>query len=248
MDSKRAGAREPIKRVLSIYPGEIIMTPLRRKLRTRDQQRIPLRSMNIGLPVLIGVAVSMAPLCSHAAAHPNPHAAQDEQTVRNRGDVVKLPAALKNALGELAEDPHSYLPLPAFSAADQPSQLFQYYLLDTKNFQPNIFTAVIPGINDGAIPTAANAANGQLETRGAVRVVLEPKPGAPTDPNEADAFIDVFTDISGLFVINNESGWYEGWMIHDLVVPTVANPRNDGHAAFGKLTAADAMAVAAMGD
>jgi len=24
----------------------------------------------------------------------------------------------------------------------------------------------------------------------------------------------MFTDISGLFVINNESGWYEGWMIH----------------------------------
>jgi hypothetical protein len=224
------------------------MTPLRRKLRTRNQQRIPLRSMNIGLPVLFGVAVSIAPICSHAAAHPNPHAGQDEQTVRNRGDVVKLPTALKNALGELAEDPHSYLPLPAFSEADKPSQLFQYYLLDTKNFQPNIFTAVIPGINDGAIPTAANAANGQIPTRGTVRVVLEPKPGAPTDPNEADAFIDVFTDISGLFVINNESGWYEGWMIHDLVVPTVANPRNDGHAAFGKLTAEDAMAVAAMGD
>jgi hypothetical protein len=22
-----------------------------------------------------------------------------------------------------------------------------------------------------------------------------------------------------MFVINNESGWYEGWMIHDITVP-----------------------------
>jgi len=50
---------------------------------------------------------------------------------------------------------------------------------------------------------------------GAVRLVVEPKPGLPTDPKDPRAFIDIFTDISGLFVINNESGWYEGWMIHD---------------------------------
>jgi hypothetical protein len=59
-------------------------------------------------------------------------------------------------------------------------------------------------------------------------VVLEPKPGLPTDPNDVGAFIDIFTDISGLFVINNESGLYEGWMIHDLrVAPTdpQASPR-----------------------
>src|SRR6266487_981772 len=79
-----------------------------------------------------------------------------------------------------------------------------------------------------------------LPTIGAIRVVLEPKPGLPTDPNDVGAFIDVFTDISGLFVINNESGWYEGWMIHDLVVPSIAPPRMDGHAQFGTITAEDA--------
>ena len=64
-----------------------------------------------------------------------------------------------------------------------------------------------------------------LSTIGAVRLVVEPKPGLPTDPNDVRAFIDIFTDLSGLFVINNESGWYEGWMIHDLRVAPVAAPR-----------------------
>jgi len=36
--------------------------------------------------------------------------------------------------------------------------------------------------------------------------VLEPKPGLPTDPNDARAFIDVFTGPLEPFVINNESG------------------------------------------
>lgn len=172
---------------------------------------------------------------------------QDREDVLKREDVRNLPDELKNRLGDLAERPHSALPITAFAEADTPSQLFQYYLLDTEGFQPNIFTTIIPGINDGAIPTAANAANHQLPTIGAVRVVLEPKPGLPTEPDEIEAFIDIFTDISGLFVINNESGWYEGWMIHDLRVPQAAPPRDDGFAQFGKLTAEDASAIAMMG-
>jgi len=117
-----------------------------------------------------------------------------------------LPPLLKVRLIELAARPNTFDPITAFSEADDPSQLFQFYLLDTLNFQPNVFTATIPGINDGAIPTAANAANGGLPTIGAVRVTLEPKPGLPTDPNDPRAFIDIFMDFSGLFVINNESG------------------------------------------
>ncbi|HEV8609329.1 MAG TPA: hypothetical protein VGS98_04590 [Thermoanaerobaculia bacterium] len=137
--------------------------------------------------------------------------------------------------------------MTVFAEAPTPSQLFGYYLLDTNHFQPNVFTAIIPGINDGAFPTGANCANRGLPTLASVRLVVEPKPGLPTDPNDPGAFIDIFTDISGLFVINNESGWYEGWMIHDLEVPSVAAPRPDGHAQFGKITAADATAVAALG-
>jgi hypothetical protein len=162
----------------------------------------------------------------------NFHAAlnADEQFVLQRGDVRHLPAPLRERLGLQARRPHTYNPMRAFAEADKPSQLFQYYLLDTGSFQPNVFTTIIPGINDHAIPTAANAANHQLSTIGAVRLVLEPKPGLPTDPKDAEAFIDIFTDLSGLFVINNESGWYEGWMIHDLIVPHIAPTRPDGHA------------------
>src|SRR6058998_3337600 len=105
-----------------------------------------------------------------------------------------------------------------------PSQLFQYYLLDTNGFEPNVFTTTFPGVNDH-VQLTATGTNCGLPTIGTVRVVLEPKPDLPTDPNDPRAFIDVFTDISGLFVINNESGWDEGWMIHDLNVPNIAPPR-----------------------
>ncbi len=234
---------------LNEWLEETTMKANRMKAVTRRWRGIPDRATRIGLIVLASLGAGALPLRGDAAgAHPNPTAEQDEATVRNRGDVIKLPKPLRDALGEIAERPHSFLPVQAFNEADTPSELFQYYLLDTRGFQPNEFTSTIPGVNDGAIPTAANAANGQLPTIGAVRVVLEPKPGLPTDPNDVGSFIDIFTDISGLFVINNESGWYEGWMLHDLVVPQVAPPRTDGHAAFGTMTAADAAAVAKIGD
>lgn len=178
--------------------------------------------------------------------HPNPNATQDEATVRNRGDIASLPTPLKDVLARMGSRPHTYLPMQAYAEADNPSQLFQYYLLDTHGFEPNVFTAIIPGVNDTAMLTVTGG-NCGLPTIGTVRLVVEPKPGLPTDPNDVEAFIDVFTDISGLFVINNESGWYEGWMIHDLVVPPVAAPRSDGHAQFGTITAADAAALVAMG-
>ena len=186
---------------------------------------------------------------------PNPHAKQDMEEVRNRGDVRHLPDPLKNRLVELAGRPHSQLPTQAYAEAHsdkppfkpKPSQLFQYYLLDTDDFEPNPFTKLFPGINDQAMLTAAGP-NGNLPTIGAVRVVLEPKPGLPTDPNDVEAFIDIFTDIDGLFVINNESGWYEGWMIHDLTVAPVNNaPRHDGHARFGAIFQKDADKLKAMG-
>ena len=178
--------------------------------------------------------------------HANKGAPADIATVRERGDVRHLPHALVNALTRLASRPHSALPTQAYAEADRPSQLFQYYLLSTDGFEPNVFTTAFAGVNDQAMLTATGPDCG-LPTIGTVRVVVEPKPGLPTDPNDIRAFIDIFTDLSGLFVINNESGWYEGWMIHDLTVPGVAPARADGHAQFGKLTADDAVALRAMG-
>jgi hypothetical protein len=182
-----------------------------------------------------------------APCHPNPLAAQDSATVANRGDVVKLPQPLEDTLIRLADRPHSQLPLQIYKEANGNSQLFQYYLLDTSGFQPNVFTKIFPGINDH-VQLTATGPNCNLPTIGAVRVVLEPKPGLPTDPNNPRAFNDVFTDLSGLFVINNESGWYEGWMIWDIPVAQVnPTPRPDGHAQFGTILPADATALAAMG-
>jgi hypothetical protein len=178
--------------------------------------------------------------------HPHPNAVADRAAVASRGDIVTLPQPLKDRLIQLADRPHTYLPMQAFAEADGPSQLFQYYLLDTTGFEPNVFTTIFPGVND-QVQLTVTGGNCGLPTIGAVRVVLEPKPGLPTDPNDPRAFSDVFTDIAPLFVINNESGWYEGWMIHDLTVPPVAPPRPDGHAQFGTLTQGDAEMLKSMG-
>ena len=77
--------------------------------------------------------------------HPNPHADADMQTILARADVVNLPVPLKNRLAELAARSHSVLPVQAFPEADHPSQLFQYYLLDSDGFEPNVFTAATSG-------------------------------------------------------------------------------------------------------
>ena len=182
-----------------------------------------------------------------APCHPNPHADADSALVANRGDVVHLPQPLKDRLVQLADRPHTYLPLQVFAEAPNPSQLFQYYLLDATGFEPNVFTARFTGIND-QVQLTASGGNCGLDTVGVVRVVIEPKPGLPTDPKDAKAFIDVFTDISPLFVINNESGWYEGWMIHDIIVaPVNSKPRSDGLAQFGTILPADAALLKKMG-
>jgi hypothetical protein len=178
--------------------------------------------------------------------HPNPNAVADRAAVASRGDIVHLPQPLLDRLLQLADRPHTYLPMQAFAEADGPSQLFQYYLLDTAGFEPNVFTTIFPGVND-QVQLAVTGGNCGLPTIGAVRVVMEPKPGLPTDPTDPRAFNDVFTDIAPLFVINNESGWYEGWMIHDLTVPPVAPPRPDGHAQFGTMTQRDAEMLKSMG-
>src|SRR2546422_7881331 len=68
--------------------------------------------------------------------HPNPRAALDMETVTNRDDIRKLPAPLKERLVQLAGGPHSVFPVQALPEADQPSQPFPYYLLQTTRVHP----------------------------------------------------------------------------------------------------------------
>ena len=129
------------------------------------------------LPIRIGYTEQPPPPC-----HPNPRASVDREIVANRDDVRQLPVSLKDRLVRLADRPHTVLPLQVFAEADNSSQLFQYYLLDTTGFEPNVFTTRFPGVND-AVQLTVTGANCGLPTIGTVRVVLEPKPGLPTDPN-----------------------------------------------------------------
>jgi len=76
--------------------------------------------------------------------HPNPNEAADIAAVASRGDIVNLPGPLQDRLLQLADRPHTYLPLQVFNEADPNSQLFQYYLLDTTGFEPNVFTPFFP--------------------------------------------------------------------------------------------------------
>src|SRR5262249_3265476 len=125
-----------------------------------------------------------------------------------RGDIAPLGThaetkPLQDRLVTLDCSPHSVTPVQVFAEADpitRKSQLFMYYLLDNTGFQPSVFTTRIPGINDDpSTMLTVWGANCDLSTLGAVRVALEPKPGLPGDPDDPRAFIDIFTDIRGLF-------------------------------------------------
>jgi hypothetical protein len=188
--------------------------------------------------------------CNPSACTPN---------LCTRGDIAPLSTEpetqpLQDRLVLLDCSPHSVPPLQIFAESGPhddvsgKSRLFQYYLLDSTGFQPSVFTTKIAGINDDpSTMRTVWGANCNLSTLGAVRLALEPKPGLPTDPDDPRAFIDIFTDIRGLFVINNESGWYEGWMIHDLRVAEVGPVDANGRPAFGLITQADHDLLAAMG-
>ncbi|MCW5805365.1 MAG: hypothetical protein KIT31_23550 [Deltaproteobacteria bacterium] len=168
-----------------------------------------------------------------------------------RADITALGAAkdaiaLQDRLATLDCSPHSVAPLEIAGAAEQPSRLFAYYLLDSTSFEPSVFTTVIPGVND-LVQRTVFGANCDLPTIGAVRLAIVPGPGRPASPGDPRASIDIFTDLRGLFAIHNESGWYEGWMIHTVRVAEIAPADGNGRAPFGKITEADAKLLKAMG-
>jgi hypothetical protein len=84
---------------------------------TKPKRRVSDLTMTVGLALLASLGVMALPLRADAAGgHPNPTGEQDEATVGNSADVVKLPAPLGDALGELAERPHSHRPAQVFNA------------------------------------------------------------------------------------------------------------------------------------
>src|SRR5262249_36604778 len=158
------------RRKVMQYPARRVLTDLVARL-----TRFPILSVLVLIP-LASQAQQPPPPC-----HPNKFAQQDMSSVATRGDVKSLPDPLKDRLVQLAGRPHSQLPTQAYAEAHEdrppfepkPSQLFQYYLLDTTTFEPNPFTHLFPGINDTAMLTATGPDCG-LPTIGSVRVVLEP--------------------------------------------------------------------------
>jgi hypothetical protein len=225
------------------------------------------REQFIGFGIAVSIALVIPGSASAQQICPNPtpvppqinpdtglmcHPSACTPNLCSRGDIFPLSTpetqALQDRLTLIDCSPHTVAPLQVFAEADKPSLLFQYYLLDSTGFQPSVLTTKIPGVNDDPSTMRTSwGANCNLATVGSVRLALEPKPDLPTDPNDPRAFIDIFTDIRGLFVINNESGWYEGWMIWDLRVAKVGAPDAHGHAPFGLITAEDAKRLVKMG-
>ncbi|NVB83647.1 MAG: hypothetical protein HOV81_35060 [Kofleriaceae bacterium] len=194
------------------------------------------------VPVFNAVDPISGEMCHPSACTPGFCSRSDIAPLGNH-DVTQ---PLQDRLVTMDCSPHSVAPVQIFKEADVASQLFAYFLLDSTGFQPSVFTTIIPGVNDTAMRTVWGA-NCDLPTIGSVRLALEPKPGLPTDPDDPHAFIDIFTDIRSLFVINNESGWYEGWMIHDLKVAPVAPLGANGKSPVGTITPEDAQALLAIG-
>jgi len=156
----------------------------------------------------------------------------------------RLPGALRDRLSELnhcqsrLQETRATYPVQRIQGEGGTAILYAYYNLDDRMLD-NPFVKPVEGFNDQCESFTNDAI-------GSVRAVLEPKPGAVVDPGDPNSLIDIFTDVCGLRVINNESGWYEGWLIHDLVVPSVAADSN-GAPTFGHITQADSDMIAALG-
>jgi hypothetical protein len=91
---------------------------------------------------------------------------------------------------------------------------------------------------------------------GTVRAIVEvPARGHP-DLGDPETKVDYFTDVCGVQPVQSESGWYEGWLVHDLKVPPVADAQGRpiqiapgaGSVTTSLITQADADRLAEMGE
>ncbi len=157
------------------------------------------------------------------------------ETVQNR-EVTRR-------LNRLKLRTHTFPPQRVIASDNQKTEVFQYALLDNENFQPNVFSGHIDGINDTAELTAGNPG-----TIGLARMVVLDKPGVTNDPTDPRAHIGVYVDVSGLKTVKSEAGWYEATLMYTTKIPPVAPPRPNGRAQYGTMTPEDHAFLAAMGD
>jgi hypothetical protein len=162
-------------------------------------------------------------------------------------DLTDFPSGLAarivdlNACKSRLQGTHGTFPVQSIQAESEGTPLlYAYYNIDMTGIN-SPFTQPVAGVTDQCSLPANNAI-------GTVRAVLEPKPDAVVDANDPRSLVDIFTDVCGLVVINNESGWYEGWINHDLRVPLIEAAQTDGRARFNRITQADADLLKGLGD
>jgi hypothetical protein len=170
-------------------------------------------------------------------------AAQPEGGSLAGSSAVPPPLAARlvelNSCKSRLQDTHATQSVQLIQGEEGAALLYGYYLID-QNAISDPFTSKVQGFNEQCKLPANTAI-------GSIRAVLEAKPGAVVDAADPRSLIDIFTDVCGLIVINNESGWYEGWLVSDMHVPDTHAPGEDGHAPFGFVTQADADALAKLG-
>ncbi len=172
--------------------------------------------------------------------------AQTESAKLTKGEAKaaklgKLNTEMRETLQTMRSRPHTYDPQDIYEN-NAVESVFRYAVLDNNNFQPNIFTRNIPGINENSELTAADA-----NTVGLARMVVLDKPGVTSDPNDPRSHIGVYLDVAGLRNAKSEAGWYEMTLMYTTKIPPTAPARPNGHAQYGTITPEDAAILAAQG-
>jgi hypothetical protein len=202
------------------------------------------RHLALVLATVFGAALSVA--CGSTKTDTASSGVETNTTVGK--DLTDFPSGLAarivdlNACKSRLQGTHGTFPVQSIQAESEGTPiLYAYYNLDMSGIN-GPFTQPVAGQTDQCVLPANNAI-------GTVRAVLEPKADAVVDANDPRSLVDIFTDVCGLVVINNESGWYEGWITHDIRVPLVDTAALSGQpASFNHITQADADALKALGE
>lgn len=205
--------------------------------------------------LLLAVLVSCGQTSAGASAPPMAEepatAVEATKLAPPRGTKVALPAVLESRLKELANcrdrtQSRARTEPVQDVESDAPALLLGYY-----NISSDAANGAFTPQSGGAVCAAP-----VRSAIGTVRLVVEvPAHGYP-DLADPATKVDYFTDVCGVQPIESESGWYEGWLVHDLKVPPVADAEGQpihvapgaGSVTTSLLTQADADRLAEMGE